>query len=151
MKEKIDYEKLLRSSPAVIIKELKECYPTIRKVLLRLKKRLNLSEDEVYNLQLAIGEICANAIEHGIKFAPDKSVRLTYAVHQNRLMFQVEDQGKGFNHDDLPDPTRRENLMKKRGRGIFLARSLVDEIIFQNKGRRVILVKKLTESSPPSP
>lgn len=151
MQERIDYQKLLRSSPTVIIKELKECYPIIKKVLIRLKKRLNLSEDDFYNLQLAIGEICANAIEHGHKFAPDKSVRLSYALHQDRLIFQVEDEGEGFKYDDLPDPTRRENLLKKRGRGIFLARSLVDEIIFQNKGRRVILVKKLDESSLLSP
>ena len=149
MKESIDYEKILRSSPTVIIKELKECHPVIRKLLLRLQKRLNLTDDEVYNLQLAVGEICANAIEHGNKCAPDKSVRLSYAFHQHRLIFQVEDEGEGFNPEDLPDPTKPENLLKKRGRGIFLACSLVDEIIFQDKGSRVILVKKLTHASPP--
>ena len=149
MKESIDYEKILRSSPTVIIKELKECHPVIRKLLRRLQKRLNLTDDEVYNLQLAVGEICANAIEHGNKCAPDKSVRLSYAVHQHRLLFQVEDEGEGFNPEDLPDPTKPENLLKKRGRGIFLACSLVDEIIFQDKGRKVILVKKLTHASPP--
>ena len=149
MKESIDYEKILRSSPTVIIKELKECHPVIRKLLRRLQKRLNLTDDEVYNLQLAVGEICANAIEHGNKCAPDKSVRLSYAVHQHRLLFQVEDEGEGFNPEDLPDPTKPENLLKKRGRGIFLACSLVDDIIFQDKGRRVILVKKLTHASPP--
>ena len=150
MEERTEYEKLLLSSPVVIIKKLKDCYPTIKTVLSRLKKEFNLTEDEVYNLKLAIAEICANAIEHGNKFAPDKSVHLYYALHQNRLLFMVEDEGKGFNPEDLPDPTKRENLLKKRGRGIFLARSLVDEIIFQDKGRRVILVKKLTKSSPPS-
>jgi len=148
MKERIDYQELLRSSPTVVIKELKECYPAIRKVLLCLQRRVSLTEDEVYNLQLAVGEICANAVEHGSKLSPDKSVRLSYALHQNRLLFQIEGEGEGFDPDDLPDPTRRENLLKRRGRGIFLARSLVDEIIFQDKGRRVILVKKLTESSP---
>ncbi|MDH5405121.1 MAG: ATP-binding protein [Candidatus Aminicenantes bacterium] len=150
MKESIDYEKILRSSPTIIIKELKECHPVIRRLLLRFQKRLNLTDDEVYNLQLAVGEICANAIEHGNKCAPDKSVRLSYAVHQHRLIFQVEDEGEGFNPEDLPDPTKPENLLKKRGRGIFLACSLVDAIIFQDKGRRVILVKKLTQSSSPA-
>ncbi len=149
MKKSMDYDEIFRSSPPVIIKELKECHPVIRKLLLRLRKRLKLTDDEVYNLQLAVGEICVNAIEHGNKCDPDKSVRLSYAFHQQRLLFQVEDEGEGFNPGDLPDPTKPENLLKKRGRGIFLACSLVDEVIFQDKGRRIILVKKLTHASPP--
>jgi serine/threonine-protein kinase RsbW len=39
----------------------------------------------------------------------------------------------------LPDPTAPENILKENGRGIFLMRSLADEVVFEDYGREVTI------------
>jgi len=52
---------------------------------------------------------------------------------------RFEDQGIGFDHHNIPDPTSPENLEKIDGRGIFLMESLSDEILYLEDGRIVEL------------
>jgi serine/threonine-protein kinase RsbW len=62
-----------------------------------------------------------------------------------KLIFVIADQGKGFDPDHLPDPSAPENLLRGTGRGIFLIRSLMDELHFRhlNPGTELTLVKNL--------
>ena len=55
------------------------------------------------------------------------------------IKFVVKDEGKGFNYEQLPDPTSPENLEKPGGRGIFLMKHLSDEVQFKENGRVVEL------------
>jgi len=59
------------------------------------------------------------------------------------MKIAVEDEGKGFNPLKLSDPTLNENLLKENGRGIYLMKHLMDEVRFENSGRRVIMTKYL--------
>ena len=98
-------------------------------------------EDDIYgNIMVAVTESVNNAIRHGNKFDKDKNVYLTLQVEQNQLLFEVEDEGPGFDYQNLPDPTAPENLENPGGRGIFLMRNLCDEVNFTNDGRNVELV-----------
>jgi serine/threonine-protein kinase RsbW len=54
-----------------------------------------------------------------------------------QIAFQVTDEGNGFDHKQLPDPTVPENLLKLNGRGVFLMHQLCDEIDYLNNGRTV--------------
>jgi serine/threonine-protein kinase RsbW len=58
---------------------------------------------------------------------------------EQRMVFAIEDQGDGFDFDNVPDPTEPENLEKPHGRGIFLMRNLADEVAFEKQGRLVRL------------
>ena len=49
----------------------------------------------------------------------------------------VRDHGSGFDYDNLPDPTAPENLEKEDGRGIYLMKTLAEEVEFEEEGRSV--------------
>ena len=98
-------------------------------------------EDDIYgNIMVAVTESVNNAIRHGNKFDKDKNVYLTLQVEDNKLLFEVEDEGSGFDYENLPDPTAPENLESPGGRGIFLMRNLCDEVNFDNNGKKVRLI-----------
>lgn len=97
-------------------------------------------EDDIYgNIMVAVTEAVNNAIRHGNKFDKDKNVFLSLLVEGNQVKFEVEDEGEGFDYDNLLDPTAPENLENPGGRGIFLIRHLADEVEFTREGRNVQL------------
>ena len=97
-------------------------------------------EDDIYgNIMVAVTEAVNNAIRHGNKFDKDKNVLLSLFADKGQLQFEVEDEGAGFDYDNLLDPTAPENLENPGGRGIFLIRHLADEVEFSNGGRNVLL------------
>ena len=102
-------------------------------------------EDDVYgNIMVAVTESVNNAIRHGNKFDKEKIVYLTLQVENNQLLFEVEDEGPGFDYENLPDPTAPENLESPGGRGIFLMRNLCDEVNFLDNGKKVQLIFNIT-------
>ena len=97
--------------------------------------------DEIYgNIVISLTEAVNNAIVHGNKSNKDKLVKISLAVSDQSLKFLVEDQGVGFDHEGLPDPTAPENIEKVTGRGIFLMKHLSDEVNFESPGNKVELV-----------
>ena len=54
----------------------------------------------------------------------------------------MEDEGKGFDFRNLPDPTLPENLFLPSGRGLLLARAFLDEVRFEGQGNVVVLIKR---------
>ncbi|MBC5994137.1 ATP-binding protein [Pontibacter cellulosilyticus] len=104
-------------------------------------------EDDIYgNIMVAVTESVNNAIRHGNKFDKDKNVYLTLQVEENQLTFEIEDEGPGFDYENLPDPTSPENLENPGGRGIFLMRNLCDSVNFEENGKRVQLVFNIIPS-----
>ena len=105
-------------------------------------------EDDIYgNIMVAVTEAVNNAIRHGNKFDKDKNVYLSLQVAPDRIKFEVEDQGEGFDFTNLIDPTAPENLENPGGRGIFLIRHLADEVEFLKDGRNVQLTFLLAPAS----
>jgi len=111
----------------------------VEKAIDELSMELNLS-DEVYgNIMVATMEATNNAIIHGNKSDPEKNVKIEILFLEKELKVHIEDQGIGFDHHNIPDPTSPENLEKIDGRGIFLMESLSDEILYLEDGRIVEL------------
>jgi len=105
-------------------------------------------EDDIYgNIMVAVTEAVNNAIRHGNKFDKDKNVYLSLFVDSDRVKFEVEDEGQGFDYTNLIDPTAPENLENPGGRGIFLIRHLADEVEFSKDGRCVQLTFLLSTPS----
>lgn len=99
--------------------------------------RLEVNEDYYGNVLIAVTEAVNNAIEHGNKFSDDLKVDLSVGDKQTDFCFSVRDYGSGFDFDNLPDPTAPENVEKINGRGIYLMRSLAEEVVFDDNGRSV--------------
>ena len=91
------------------------------------------------NVLIAMTEGVNNAIVHGNKLDPEKSVSVSCAIDEKNLVFRISDEGPGFDYDNLPDPTAPENIEKPHGRGVFLMRHLADECAFEDDGRIVEL------------
>ncbi|RYU78605.1 ATP-binding protein [Hymenobacter persicinus] len=109
-------------------------------------------EDDIYgNIMVAVTEAVNNAIRHGNKFDKDKNVYLSLYVNKDRVKFEVEDEGDGFDYDNLLDPTAPENLENPGGRGIFLIRHLADEVEFNKDGRNVQLTFFLAPTTADEP
>jgi serine/threonine-protein kinase RsbW len=103
------------------------------------KEKYQLDDDIYGNIMIAVTEAVNNAIKHGNGSDSTKNVSLTLSFEEGLIKFKIEDEGKGFDHLNLPDPTSPENLEKPGGRGIFLMKHLSDEVAFDDNGRVVQL------------
>jgi serine/threonine-protein kinase RsbW len=114
---------------------------------LRLVERLiedvceiyNVSEDNFGNILIAVTEAVNNAIYHGNKGNPTKSVQIGFENLDKKITFTVSDEGGGFDYKNLPDPTDPKNIDKVNGRGVFLMKHLADTVEFNNNGKEVLL------------
>ena len=91
-------------------------------------KLAGLSDDALYALDMAVREAVANAIKHGNKQDETKSVEITFSNLPKGLEITVRDFGKGFDVDEVPDPTNPENLLKANGRGVLFMRAFMEEV-----------------------
>ena len=103
------------------------------------------SEDQRDNLCIAVTEAVGNAIVHGNRKDKSKKVHVTFRIDETTLRIEVQDEGRGFNPDLLSDPLDPENVLKESGRGIFILRSLMDEVDFRfgEQGTTVMFSMKL--------
>jgi serine/threonine-protein kinase RsbW len=95
-----------------------------------IAREQNLDEETTMALQVAIIEAGTNAIQHGNVFAETKAVTFDFRVENGGIEVAVEDYGKGFDPAKVADPTDPSALLSPHGRGLFLMRSLMDEVTF---------------------
>jgi serine/threonine-protein kinase RsbW len=91
---------------------------------------LNINEEKIPGLLLAVTEATTNAIIHGNKSDIEKLVTVDVTIGNNQLIIKIKDQGKGFDPSQVPDPTEPENLLKDSGRGLYLMRVYMDDLKF---------------------
>lgn len=103
------------------------------------KEKYKLNDDIYGNIMIAVTEAVNNAIRHGSHNDSSKNVSLSLSLEEGLIKFKIEDEGVGFDHEHLPDPTSPENIEKPGGRGIFLMKHLSDEVAFGEGGRVVEL------------
>ena len=93
------------------------------------------------NVRVALAEALSNAILRGNGDSAHKHVRITATVSDAAVVFDVTDEGQGFDLGaERPDPTSPENIMQEDGRGLFLMQRLMDRVErFQSDGNVVRL------------
>jgi len=120
----------------------------------------DLPDGEREDVATAFREILMNAIEHGAHFDPSQFVEISYIRSRHMVMCRVKDPGEGFSLDQIrhsalanppEDPIRHatyreEHGMRAGGYGVLVARELVDELIYDEKGNDVLLIKYLNTS-----
>ncbi len=96
-------------------------------------------------IDMAMREAVANAVKHGNKLDESKRVEIVFVNLQKGLEITIRDFGKGFDVDEVPDPTNPENLLKANGRGILFMRAFMEEVEWSNheKGGTVVKMCKL--------
>lgn len=118
---------------------------------------MDLPAAEQEHVTTAFREILLNAIEHGGGSDPDKKVTITYVRTMRAALYYVRDPGQGFSFDHLqhaavsnPEDSPVEHAevrekmgMRPGGFGIMMTRQLVDELIYNERGNEVLLIKYL--------
>ena len=102
-----------------------------------------VDESTIADIAISVTEVVNNGIIHGNKCDPSKALTLQIARSGSTLKFVVSDEGEGFEPSCVDDPLKEENLLKEVGRGIFIIRSLMDKVEFENtpEGVRVTMTK----------
>jgi serine/threonine-protein kinase RsbW len=111
----------------------------------RVTGSAGFEEDDQHRIEMAVHESMINAIWHGNKNDPSKSVWLQFKTFPNRLEIRIRDQGSGFDPKHVPDPLEQDNLLNVSGRGIFLIRTFMDEFRVEHvtgTGTEVTMVKR---------
>lgn len=114
--------------------------------LLERVAKLGVIKPERSNLFIALDEAFVNAVKHGNKNDHSKLVRITAELSSKEARFTVEDEGEGFNVQDIPDPRDPENLFKTSGRGVLLIYNIMDEVQYNERGNRLTMVKRPEDS-----
>jgi serine/threonine-protein kinase RsbW len=104
--------------------------------VIRVAELAGLEEESRHRLGMAVRESMVNAVVHGNRYSPEKSVQLRVAWEPDRLVVQITDEGDGFELSSVPDPLAQENLLRQSGRGILLIQAFVDEFRVRRRGGR---------------
>jgi serine/threonine-protein kinase RsbW len=118
--------------------------------LMKRVEKQGVVKSEQSNLFVALDEAFVNAVKHGNKFDATKLVRITTEVSRDEARFTIEDEGEGFDVNSIPDPLDPENLFKTSGRGVLFIYNIMDEVVYNERGNRLTMVKKKTESKEPA-
>jgi len=112
----------------------------------KMAEMAGFDDDEALNVGLAVREAVINAMVHGNKEDPQRSVSVTLTSGVDGLQATIQDQGNGFDPELAPDPRTGENRMRTSGRGLLLMEAFVDEVSFRrqaNGGTEVVMTKRL--------
>jgi serine/threonine-protein kinase RsbW len=116
--------------------------PVVQEVMavVRQMKDIDGKEDAI---ELALQEALANAVIHGAKEDPTKTVECLVSNDAERgILIVVRDPGTGFVPDAIPICTVGENVYSNHGRGIFLINQLMDKVEFRKNGTEIHMVKR---------
>lgn len=116
-----------------------------------------LPEDERDLLMTAFREMVLNAMEHGAGFDPGQVIEVTAARTDRAIVFHIRDPGQGFDRTRLAhaartsDPQSVMSAMEQResaglrsgGFGMLIVRQIVDELVYNERGNEVLLIKHL--------
>jgi len=112
-------------------------------------RRHGIPESLVMDLAIATTELINNAIVHGNRRDASKTVSLSVEISSAQVVIRVADQGQGFDPTRIPDPLAEENLLREVGRGVFIVRSLMDDVQFERgpAGETVVVARKSLASA----
>ena len=97
---------------------------------------------DIFGIHLAVEEAIVNAIVHGNKLDPAKTVHVSCSVSPDLARIEITDAGAGFDPASVPDCTREERLEVPSGRGVMLMRSFMTRIEYNARGNSVLLEKR---------
>ena len=117
----------------------------------------SIPEADLQDVISAFREILLNAIEHGAHFDPSQHVEISFIHSRRAITCRVKDPGQGFSLEEIRHAAKdtspedlfrhvavREDLgLRPGGFGVLMAKKLVDEVIYGERGNDVVLIKYL--------
>ena len=110
--------------------------------LMRFILNFRVADGSEMDIEMSLHEALANAVIHGSGDNCGKRVYVTCRCYMDgEVSITVRDEGKGFDSRTVLDPTLQENLLFTHGRGIYLIKTLMDEVSFEDSGTVVRMRK----------
>jgi serine/threonine-protein kinase RsbW len=103
--------------------------------------RLGFTQDDEFAVHLALEEAFLNAVKHGNKMDPHKTVTVECRIDDEKVDLRLTDQGDGFDPRVVPDPREGENLYRPEGRGLLLISSYMHVVEYNERGNGVHMVR----------
>ena len=140
-----DSENLLVKIDLTLPGDVNAISPVVDGVL-RIVREMGCADGKEFEIELALREALANAIEHGSGHDPSKEIECCVACDKARgMLIVVRDPGPGFDPAQIPSPVLGQNLFSTGGRGIYLINQLMDEVRYERGGTEIHMVAR-----PPS-
>ena len=111
--------------------------------IVKVENFIDYFSDVFGKISLCVIEAVNNAILYGNKLDSSKHVKFSVYEEEKRLFVAVKDEGEGFDYSYIPDPTLPDNIEKDAGRGLYLMKTLSDDLIFEDGGSKVTMVFNL--------
>jgi serine/threonine-protein kinase RsbW len=103
--------------------------------------QLQVPEEKRMEILLGVQEALANAVVHGCKNDPSKEVRCRLEQYANgRILIVVSDPGPGYSQKPA-DPKHADRLYHDHGRGVYLIRELMDDVLLAQNGSEIRMWK----------
>ena len=119
--------------------------------LMRFILKFRSADGSEIDIETALREALANAVIHGNGENSYKRVYVDCRCYlDGEVSITVRDEGQGFNSEEVANPTTPENLLFAHGRGIYLMRTLMDEVSFGDGGSVVQMRKNSNANLSPS-
>ena len=109
-----------------------------------LKNILNISDDDMFKIEISLREVINNAIIHGNKSDPNKRVFLDFEWKNRILKLTITDQNTDkVDFKKMFERIKSKDVLALNGRGILIMRNYMDKVDFSNieTGTRVVLEK----------
>jgi serine/threonine-protein kinase RsbW len=136
-----DSDKLIMKLKVSLAAEREAVDPVVQSVM-EVVREMQCATGKESDIELALTEALANAVVHGAKEDPTKTVECIVACDEERgMLIVVRDPGEGFDPANIPNCCHGENVYSNHGRGIFLINQLMDEVAFHNGGTEIHMIK----------
>ena len=96
-----------------------------------------LSEERLYDIELALSEACTNVMEHGYRWKAGVFLELVIGMSEKHIHFKVVDWAEEFKIDAVPTPNLNEPQV--RGLGSYLLREVSDRLDYRREEARNVL------------
>lgn len=105
--------------------------PKVQEFLVRFCEDTHISEPCFKKILLCSSEGIVNAIQHGNQNNPKNKVSIFAELKNDTFSVSITDEGEGFDLAHIPDPTLESNILKERGRGIHIIKSMTDKFEYK--------------------
>ncbi len=134
----VEHEALLRE---FVLTGNLDALPPSRDAIMDFVREHCTDEQQEIDILLALQEGLANAILHGCNKDGSKLVHCMVEVSPSAIEFTIRDPGVGFDTSSASEESEDGTNLTQHGRGIYLMRSLMDEVSYRRNGSELHLKK----------
>ena len=120
-----------------------EAIPTAVDMIMAAIHELECADGKEFEIEVALTEALANAVEHGCRHDPGKKVEVWVGCEHDRgLLIVVRDPGPGFDPAQIPSPVEGKQIYAQGGRGVYLINRLMDHVQYERGGTEIRMRKR---------